>query len=117
LKLSTTFCLPPAIYAVYSLGFTLILGLVGWVIPHLLKWRALSAYASVGALLGLLAAGLFVTGGFNRGNPFLISWPLPELWRPSHFVRCSTEPFALEYRVRLRPKKRMQLAARHSRET
>ena len=65
-----------AIYAVYSLGFTLVLGLVGWLILHLLKWRGLPAYAGVGALLGVVAAGLFVTDGFDRGNPFLYSWPL-----------------------------------------
>jgi ABC-type branched-subunit amino acid transport system permease subunit len=65
-----------AIYAVYSLGFTLVLGLVGWLILHLLKWRGLPAYAGVGALLGAIAAGLFVTDGFDRDNPFLYSWPL-----------------------------------------
>ena len=44
------------IYFVYSLGFTLVLGLLGWGLLRALKLRHVAWYVVIGGLCGLLAA-------------------------------------------------------------
>jgi ABC-type branched-subunit amino acid transport system permease subunit len=63
------------IYAIYSLCFTLVLGLVGWAILRALHRVGVLAFGIVGAFLGLLTAGMWISDGFRWPNPFLFAFP------------------------------------------
>jgi len=61
---------PIPIYALYGLGFTLVLGLAGLVLLHQLRRRRWFVYAALGAGLGFVTAGL--GDGFGIHNSFLV---------------------------------------------
>ena len=62
------------IYFMYSLPFTLLLGLLGWGALRLLRTTRGLSFAIAGSVLGILAAGLWVRDGFTLENPFVYSF-------------------------------------------
>jgi hypothetical protein len=64
------------IYFVYSLAYTLVLGLVGWAVLRAIGELRIAAFLVIGGLLGVVAAGATVAFGFDPSNPFLYMFSL-----------------------------------------
>ena len=61
-------------FLIYSFGYTLVLGLVGWSVLRVLGWWSWTAYALVGGVLAVLIVGVGDREGFELNNPFLYSF-------------------------------------------
>jgi hypothetical protein len=91
------------VYTIYSLGFTLVLGLAGWLVLRLVGWTGWLSYAITGATLGLLAGGLYFPGGFHLDNLFLTSFCVAGL--------AAALTFRAVYYPRVRPQATPEAAA------
>jgi hypothetical protein len=84
------------VYVIYSFGFTLGLGLIGWGLLVVLKQRSLTAYMAIGGILGFLAGLLGVTNGLTPANIYAYGFAGAGIAAAWTFHRLYTDPVTKE---------------------